>query len=119
MVAEKNCHETANGRLQTPRLERPIHKRIGSSGSAPRGRDKGVRVKVGNGETQVVVAPNQIAMLEAEGAELVWLEKGAHFGMLRVPQKGPEVDSLFGTVVERQAKTIVARLLDARDVDDW
>ena len=76
-------------------------------------------MQVGNGETQIVVTPDEITMLEAEGAELVRLEKGTHFGMLRVPQKRPEVDRLFATVVEPQAKTIIARLFDARDVDDW
>ena len=74
-------------------------------------------MQVGHRETQVVVTPDEIAMLETECAELVWLEKGANFGMLRIPQKGPKVDRLLATVVEPQAKTIIASLFDSGDVD--
>ena len=90
-----------------------------SSRGATRGGDEAVRVQIGNGETQIVVTPDEIAVLETEGAKLVGLEKSAHLRMLRVPQKRPKVDRLFATVIEPQAKTIIARLFDACDVDDW
>jgi hypothetical protein len=40
--------------------------------------------------------------------------------MLRSPEEGGEVGGLFTAVVEPEAKTTVARLLNARDVyDGW
>jgi hypothetical protein len=40
--------------------------------------------------------------------------------MLRSPEEGGEVDGLFTAIVEPEAKTTVAGLLNARDVyDGW
>jgi len=90
-----------------------------SGGSATRGGDKTVRVQVGSGEAQVVITPDEIAMLHTEGAELIGFKKDAHFGMLRIPKKGSEIDLLLNAVVEPQTKAIIACLLDAYDIDDW
>lgn len=82
-----------------------------------RSREKAaVHMQVGYGKVQSVVAPNEIAVFKAEGAELVGIKKGAHFGVLRIPQEGREVDGLLSAVIEPQTKTIFGRLFDACDV---
>ena len=79
---------------------------------------KCVGVQIGDGEAQIVVAPDQISVFEAVGEEFFLIEKSPGVRMLGITQERPEVDDLLGGVVELQTQAITTHMLGSRDVDD-
>jgi hypothetical protein len=77
-----------------------------------------VRVQIRDGKTEIVVAPDQVAVLDAIAQEFFLAEKCADTRMLRLPQKRPEVDDLLDAVIELQTQAVTPHVLGVGHVDD-
>jgi len=75
-------------------------------------------VKIGDRETQIVVAPDQIPVFKPVAAEKFLGQKRPDPGMLRIMQKRTEVDDLLGGIIELQSQAVSAHVLGMRNTDD-